>query len=40
MGEEQDTQEHAAGPEGTGAEGLRAQRIDRAEQLRDAGFDP
>ena len=40
MGEEQETQENGAGSEGTGSEGLRAQRIDRAEQLRDAGLDP
>ena len=40
MGEEQGTREEAAGPAGTGAESLRAQRIERAEQLRDAGLDP
>ncbi len=40
MGEEQGTREEATGPAGTGAESLRAQRIERAEQLRDAGLDP
>jgi len=40
MGEEQGTREEAEGPAGTGAESLRAQRIERAEQLRDAGLDP
>lgn len=39
MSEEQDRREtEVAG--GTGAEALRAQRIDRAEQLRAAGLDP
>ena len=40
MGEDQDTREGEATPTGTGAESLRAQRIDRARQLRDAGLDP
>ena len=40
MGEDQDTREQEATPTGTGAESLRAQRIDRAQQLRDAGLDP
>ncbi len=40
MDEEQGTQEQEAAPEGTTAEGLRAQRIDRADQLRAAGLDP
>ena len=40
MDEEQGTQEQEAAPERTAAEGLRAQRIDRADQLRAAGLDP
>ena len=40
MGDEQDTQAVEGEPAGTGAESLRAQRIERAEQLRDAGHDP
>ena len=40
MGEEQGTQEPEGAPAGTGAESLRAQRIERAEQLRAAGLDP
>ena len=40
MGEEQGTQEPDGAPAGTGAESLRAQRIERAEQLRAAGLDP
>ncbi len=40
MDEEQGPQEQEAAPEGTAAEGLRAQRIDRADQLRAAGLDP
>lgn len=40
MGEEQDTRAGEDEPAGTGAESLRAQRIERAEQLRDAGHDP
>ena len=40
MGEEQGTQEPEGAPTGTGAESLRAQRIERAEQLRAAGLDP
>ena len=40
MGEDQDTRDQEATPTGTGAESLRAQRIDRARQLRDAGLDP
>ena len=40
MGEEQDTRAGEGEPAGTGAESLRAQRIERAEQLRDAGHDP
>ncbi|MXW24856.1 MAG: lysine--tRNA ligase [Dehalococcoidia bacterium] len=40
MGEEQDTQAAEGEPAGTGAESLRAQRIERADQLRDAGHDP
>ena len=40
MGEDQDTRDQDATPTGTGAESLRAQRIDRAQQLRDAGLDP
>ena len=37
MGEEQGTQEPEAAPAGTGAESLRVQRIQRAEQLRATG---
>ena len=40
MGEEQGTQEPEGAPAGTGAESLRAQRIERAEQFRAAGLDP
>lgn len=40
MSEEQGTREPAHEPAGTGAESLRAQRIDRARALRDAGLDP
>ncbi len=40
MGEEQGTQEPEGAPAGTGAESLRAQRIERVEQLREAGLDP
>ncbi|MCY3505070.1 MAG: lysine--tRNA ligase [Chloroflexi bacterium] len=40
MGEEQGTQASEAAPAGTGAESLRVQRIERAEQLRAAGLDP
>ena len=40
MSEEQATREPPQEPAGTGAENLRAQRIDRAEQLRGAGLDP
>ncbi len=40
MGEDQDTRDQEATPTGTGAESLRAQRIDRARQLREAGLDP
>ena len=40
MGEEQGTQEPDGAPAGTGAESLRAQRIERTEQLRAAGLDP
>ena len=40
MGEEQDTRASDEAPAGTGAESLRAQRIERAEQLREAGHDP
>jgi lysyl-tRNA synthetase class 2 len=40
MGEEQDTQASDEAPVGTGAESLRAQRVERAEQLRQAGHDP
>ena len=40
MGEEQGTQEPDAAPAGTGAESLRVQRVERAEQLRTAGLDP
>lgn len=40
MGEEQDTQGVEGGQAGTGAESLRAQRIERAEELRNAGHDP
>ena len=40
MGEDQETRDQDATPTGTGAESLRAQRIDRARQLREAGLDP
>ena len=40
MGEEQGTQEPEGAPAGTGAESLRAQRIERVQQLREAGLDP